>query len=115
MIKFTKRVTNEGTVIFTISFFEAGTETAVTPKTIEYDLINGDREVVNNRFEQDVTPASTIELVFAGPDIDQDDGLVRYISLRCTYDSIDYGNDRPLNGQIKFLIEPWKDTIAPTP
>lgn len=115
MIKFSKRVTNEGTVIFTISFFEAKTNDSVTPKTIKWDLLDENREVVNDRYQVNITPASEIDIVLYGDDTSQDDGFIRYLSIFATYDSVQYGNDRPLNGQIKFLIEKWEETIAPTP
>ena len=114
MIKFTKRVVNESTIIITLSFFDEDGE-AHAPKTVEWDLIDENRNVVNDRYEVDETPASEIDIVLSGADISQDDGFIRYMSIRATYDSIEYGNDLPLNGQIKFLIEPWEETIPPTP
>lgn len=116
MIKFTTKVTNEGTAIISISFFdEQVPPQPATPKTMKWSLTNVQGIVINDRYNVDVSPlASTIELVLKGADLDQNDGFTRIISLNGTYDST-VENDLPLPGQIEFLINKWTEVIPPTP
>ena len=104
VINFTERITSRGTGAVDIQFFEGTLE--VIPKEIKYTIKNCEGATIGT-VDRGITPtAHDVTIPLCGDDVDQVDGLVRIVTINAVYDSVKYGDDKPLNGQVKVGIIP---------
>jgi len=91
------------TYVVTLGFKDAN-GVAVTPKSLTWTLTDAAGLVINAREDVVATPAASVALVLSGADLYFDDGPSRVLTVKAIYDSATYGNDRPLNEEIRFSI-----------
>lgn len=80
---------------------------AVTPKSANFTLTDGNGALVNSRDAVPITPlASTLNVVLEGDDLVAGATLeerTRCVVIEGTYDS-SHGSDLPINSACKFLV-----------
>ena len=98
----------EGTYTITLEFSdEDGTD--ITPETMFWSLMDRDRNIINNRLDQEITVLSTsATIVLTGDDLaitsNSPRGSKRRFTLIGTYDS-DLGTDLPFTAECEFTIQ----------
>ncbi len=102
------KATNEGTYVITCSFTDAD-GTASTPTSLMWSLTNDTGIIINSRNDVNISPSSTVNIVLTDSDIDTNDGTGRIFTIEGTYNSSTYGNNLPVKGQAKFVIDKWYD------
>ena len=96
----------KSTYIIRVRFLDAdGTE--VVPNSINWDLKNSAGRIINSRDNVSVTPSATIDIVLSGADlaITETGDKLRFLLGRAVYNSVKYGNNRPLRFTAKFVID----------
>jgi len=96
------------TYIVTVSFKDEDGE-AETPTAITWTLTDSDGTVINSREDVSVSPASTINIVLSGDDLQIVSENVssptrRVLTIEAVYNST-LGNNLPLKEQIEFNID----------
>jgi Cu/Ag efflux protein CusF len=106
-LSLTLKATEESTYIITCDF-EDEDGNAIPPKTMTWTLSDADGNIINEKEDVEVTdPQASQDVTLKGDDlqaVDNDDFL-RVFTVKATYDSEDYGNDLPFNGEIAFTLE----------
>lgn len=95
-----------GSVAFPVDFTDLDFGTSATPNTVKWTLraANG-TTVVNSRTEVDETPDTTVNIVLSGDDMAiGSNGLVRYVRVWGTFDSVTYGSDLPYQKEFSFKL-----------
>jgi hypothetical protein len=90
---------------FTVEFFDEAGE-VVVPNSVSWSLYQ-QKQIVNEREDVSVSPASSIEIVLSGNDLV---GGVQYLVVEGTYDS-SAGSDLPLRDWVAFNVKTisWLD------
>ena len=76
---------------------------AVIPNSIEYKLTDINGSVINGKSAEAVTPASSVEIVLSGLDLQRENGEYFYVTITADYDS-SLGNGLPLVDQGRFSV-----------
>jgi hypothetical protein len=85
---------------------------AVAPNTITWTLMDEAGNVINSRSAVVVAaPASSINIVLSGDDLDPAESKHRVIRIDATYDST-LGNDLPLIETANFIIDDLLEPLA---
>jgi hypothetical protein len=95
----------ERSTVALVASFRDENDDLVTPTAIEWDLTDGDGNIINNRDGQSVAVANTITIVLSGDDLaltNGDDGK-RQAVIRGVYDG-DLGSDLPIVGVLEFTV-----------
>ena len=99
------------TVRIEVSFYDSrGNLQAPNPGTIKWTLTDLKNEVINNREQQPIASANTIDIVLTGPDLmildaeSNNPKASRILTIQAEYDS-DYGIGLSLNDQIIFNVK----------
>ena len=78
----------------------------VVPSSITWDLYDGDGDVINSRSAVAVEePAASIDILLSGDDLKYSDGRYRVLKISAAYDSEELGNDIPIVGSTRFVID----------
>jgi hypothetical protein len=100
---------NESSTIVVTAAFRDEEGTAITPNSITYTLMDSGGTVVNEKEDEVVAPAESIDMVFYGDDLKLSDAgnlssdPVRRVLVETTYDST-YGVDLPSKAECQFSI-----------
>jgi len=81
-------------------------DNALTPNSLTWTLLDLYGNVINEREDVELTPASTVSITMSGDDlaVTAANGTKRRLLLEGDYDS-DYGEGLPLKEQVEFEIE----------
>ena len=106
---------------YVVSFtFVDEAQNPVTPSSVSWSLTNGAGVIMNNLSGQSETPATTINVVLKGDDLQVgtaestlkkvgNRNLVRrHFIVEASYDSVTYGSGLPLTGEAVFYLEDLK-------
>ncbi len=100
---------NGSTYIVLAEFTETlsdGTIVDVIPSSIKWSLTDKNREEINGRTDVPIEPpAQKVAAVCYGDDILLSDGEERQITFNCVYNSLEFGNNLPLQKTASFLID----------
>ena len=103
----TLRANEESTYIITAAFTDED-GVAVTPNTLTWTLTDADGIVINDREEEVIAPAASVDIVLQGADLALQSGeslqALRILTVEGTYDS-DAGTDLPIKAACKFVVE----------
>lgn len=107
-ISLATHVSEEGTAIFTVDFKDEDDQ-AVVPNSVTWKLTDGDGTVVNSKSAESETPASSVDIVLSGDDLEISAGFggsaeKRYVTVYGTYNS-SYGSNLPYTHQFDFPID----------
>jgi len=96
--------TESSTYIVTVTFTDEDGD-AVVPATVSWTLEDEDGNIINGRSSVEETPASSIELVLKGDDLDPGDETVGnlLLTVNATYNS-SLGTAMPLVGQCRLKV-----------
>ncbi len=106
-VKLSIKATEESTYIVTAAFTDAD-DSAVTPTSITWTLMDVGADVINERENVVITPASTVSIVLTGDDlgITEEGGEVkRIITVSAIYTSETYGVGLSLKGSAIFTVK----------
>lgn len=106
MTELTVKATNQGTYIITGDFKDAD-DSAVSPITLTWSLLDEDGNVINSRDSVSVTPDTSVSVVLGPADLDRSVSAYRAFIFEGTYNSITYGNGLTIRGQAVFGIGDW--------
>ena len=104
--KLSIKADEESTYIVTAAFTDADGET-VTPTTVVWDLTDTKGNIINEREDVVVTPASSVNIVLTGDDLAIDeagDEVSRIITVKAVYNS-DYGTGLYLKKAAIFTLK----------
>jgi hypothetical protein len=95
----------KSTFIISVSFYDEDGD-AVIPNTVSWSLRTIDGHVINGRKDVSETPATTVNIVLTGDDLQivANKTNERVVTVESVYDS-DLGNDLNLNEEIYFIIK----------
>jgi hypothetical protein len=111
-------VNQRSTIAFTSSFFDRNGD-PVTPTAITWTLVDQDGTVINNRLDVDISPpAQEVTVAIGGDDTDlvasTDNGNRRF-TIEALYNSVDLGNDLPINDEQGFRVVDLQGVPNPAP
>lgn len=99
----------EGCIVIAASFTDA-TDAPIVPESIHWKLVNAEGTVINNRTDTTITPASTVNIVLSGNDLEVAEATVtaeRYLTVWGTFNS-SYGLGLPYTDEVFFRIKNLK-------
>lgn len=99
----------EGCIVIAASFTDA-TDAPIVPESIHWKLVNGAGTVINSRTDTTVTPASTVNIILSGNDLEVTETTVtaeRYLTVWGTFNS-SYGSGLPYTDEVFFRIKNLK-------
>ena len=99
----TAKAADKSTYKITATFKDSA-GTLVVPDSVVWQLTNLRGRTVNSRTGTTVTPASAIDIILSGEDLDAKDGQGRVLTVEAVYDS-DEGNNLPLKDEAMFEVE----------
>ena len=93
------------TYVVTASFTDEDGD-PVAPNSVTWTLTDSDGDVVNGRLAVVVTPASSVNVVLYGDDLEASppDGGYLLFTVEATYDSA-LGSVLPLKGQARLVVQ----------
>ena len=100
------RAVEKGSFVITASFTDENGD-AVTPKTVEWTLVDAEtEEIVNSREQVSATPAASVDILLQGDDLAILHGQrkeLRELIVEWTYDG-SLGNDIPQKDMARFYV-----------
>jgi len=105
--KVTTEAIEKSTFVISVSFTDEDDSAVVPNSGLTWTLTDMDGDVINNRENVSITPASTIYIVLQGDDLEIADSSNNYegriITVEGTYDS-DLGSDLPMKDTCRFDV-----------
>ncbi len=102
----TDEAIEESTYIVTVAFTDEDDDAVIPNAPLVWTLTDMAGNVINSREDVSITPASSIDIVLSGDDLEVfDDGGLdnRLVTVQGTYNS-DAGNNLPLKDEVVFPI-----------
>jgi hypothetical protein len=101
----TTKAIERSTYVVTVAFTDEN-DSAMTPNEVTWSLRDGQGKIVNGRSNVSLTPATSVDIVLQGADLEigagEDDGL-RWLTVEGTYDSV-AGSGLPFRDEAVFRI-----------
>lgn len=77
---------------------------AVVPNTVSWALYDRLGNVINSHSAETETPATAVDIVLSGDDLDYEAGIHRILQVWGTYDST-LGTDLPYADEVRFSLD----------
>ncbi|HDM76324.1 MAG TPA: hypothetical protein ENG51_07620 [Deltaproteobacteria bacterium] len=101
----TTHAVEKSTFVITVAFQDEQGN-SVTPNELTWTLTDMNGNVINNRDQVSITPASSVDIVLSGDDLalEGDAPELRVLTVEGTYSS-DLGSDLPIKDSVRFIVD----------
>lgn len=98
------RPSDQGTIVISLGFSDHDGAAVVPNVGLTWSLTDEHGNVINERLDEPIAPASSVSIVVFGDDLKYSEGPKRVFTVEGTYNST-LGNNLPIREQREFSIE----------